>query len=85
MNSKNSLDSFIRGIIFFICLTDFLLVCQLFRDNKKITINNYVEVLSVVLKTINHSSDATHQLINLFENLIKIIYLKVGSSLLIKA
>ena len=50
MNSKNSLNNFIRSIIFFITLTDFLLVCQLFEDNKKLTINSYVEVLSAVLK-----------------------------------
>ena len=71
MNSKNSFDNFIRGTIFFITLTDFLLVCQLFEDNKKLTINNYVEVLSAVLKSINHSSKATHELINLFRKLDK--------------
>ena len=43
MNSKNSFDNFIRGTIFFITLTDFLLVCQLFEDNKKLTINNKVK------------------------------------------
>ena len=69
MNSKNSLNNFIRSIIFFITLTDFLLVCQLFEDNKKLTINSYVEVLSAVLKSINHSSKATHDLINLFRKL----------------
>ncbi len=69
MNSKNSFNNFIRSIIFFITLTDFLLVCQLFEDNKKLTINNYVEVLSAVLKSINHSSKATHELINLFRKL----------------
>ena len=50
MNSKNSLNNFIRSIVFFITLTDFLLVCQLFEDNKKLTISSYVEVLSAVLK-----------------------------------
>ncbi len=71
MNSKNSLNNFIRSIIFFITLTDFLLVCQLFEDNKKLTINSYVEVLSAVLKNINHSSKATNGLINLFRKLDK--------------
>jgi len=71
MNSKNSFNNFIRSIIFFITLTDFLLVCQLFEDNKKLTINSYVEVLSAVLKSINHSSKATHDLINLFRKLDK--------------
>ena len=69
MNSKNSLNNFVRSIIFFITLTDFLLVCQLFEDNKKLTINSYVEVLSAVLKDINHSPKATHDLINLFRKL----------------
>ena len=71
MNSKNSLNNFIRSIVFFITLTDFLLVCQLFEDNKKLTISSYVEVLSAVLKSINHSSKATHELINLFRKLDK--------------
>ena len=69
MNSKNSFNNFVRSIIFFITLTDFLLVCQLFEDNKKLTINSYVEVLSAVLKDINHSPKATHDLINLFRKL----------------
>jgi len=71
INSKNSLNNFIRAIILFITLTDFLLVCQLFENNKKLTINSYVEVLSAVLKSINHSSEATHGLINLFRKLDK--------------
>ena len=71
INSKNSLNNFIRAIILFITLTDFLLVCQLFENNKKLTINSYVEVLSAVLKSINHSSKATHGLINLFRKLDK--------------
>ena len=69
MNSKNSFENFIRGTIFFSTLTDFLLVCQLFEDNEKLTINSYVEVLSAVLKSINHSSKKTHELINLFRKL----------------
>ena len=69
MNSKNSLNNFVRSIIFFITLTDFLLVCQLFEDNKKLTINSYVEVLSAVLKSINHSSKAKQELVNLFRKL----------------
>ena len=52
-------------------MTDFLLVCRLFEDNKKLTINSYVEVLSAVLKSINHSSKATNGLINLFRKLDK--------------
>ncbi len=71
MHSKNSLNNFFRSIILFITLTDFLLVCRLFEDNKKLTINSYVEVLSAVLKSINHSSKATNGLINLFRKLDK--------------
>ena len=69
MKLFNEFLEFIMLSIFFISLTDFLLVCQLFEDNKKLTINNYVEVLSAVLKSINHSSKATHELINLFRKL----------------
>ena len=71
INSKNLLNNFIREIIFFITLTDFLLVCQLFENSKKLTINSYVEVLSAVYKSISHSSKITHQLINLFRKLDK--------------
>ena len=71
INSKNSLNNFIREIIFFITLTDFLLVCQLFENSKKLTINSYVEVLSAVYKSISHSSKITYQLVNLFRKLDK--------------
>ena len=69
MSSNNSFNNFIRSIIFFITLTDFLLVCQLFENKEKLTINGYVEVLSAVLKSISHSSKSTNELINLFRKL----------------
>ena len=55
VNSKDFFDDFIREVVLFLGLTNFLLVCQLFEDNKKLTINNYVEVLSAVIKKIQSS------------------------------
>ena len=64
-------SDFIRKIIFYITLTNFLCVCQLFDDNKKITINSYAEVLSAVLKSVNHSPEKNGQFINLFRKIDK--------------
>ena len=55
MSSDDFFDDFIREIILFLSLTNFLLVCQLFEDKKKLTINCYVEVLSAVIKKIQSS------------------------------
>ena len=71
LNSESALSDFIREIIFYITLTNFLCVCQLFDDNKKITINSYAEVLSAVLKSVNHSPEKNGQFINLFRKIDK--------------
>jgi len=71
LNSESAFSDFIREIIFYITLTNFLCVCQLFDDNKKITINRYAEVLSAVLKSVNHSPEKTGQFINLFRKIDK--------------
>ena len=54
-----------------ITLTNFLLVCQLFEDNKKLTIDDYVEVLSAVIKHIDHSDDKIKSVINFFRKFDK--------------
>ena len=71
LNSESAFSDFIREIIFYITLTNFLCVCQLFDDNKKITINSYAEVLSAVLKSVNHSPEKNGQFINLFRKIDK--------------
>ena len=71
VNSKNKFDHLIREIIFYITLTNFLLVCQLFEDNKKLTIDDYVEVLSAVIKHIDHSDDKIKSVINFFRKFDK--------------
>ena len=55
ISSKDFFDDLIREVIFFLSLTNFLLVCQLFEENKKLTINSYVEILSAVIKKIQSS------------------------------
>ena len=63
----------------FLDLTNFLLVCQLFDETKELTINDYVEVLSSVVKQIQSSKGKTNIIINLFKkidnnNLIKRLF-----------
>ena len=53
----------------FLDLTNFLLVCQLFDKNKELTINDYVEVLSSVVKQIQSSREKTKIIINLFQKI----------------
>ena len=53
----------------FLDLTNFLLVCQLFDKNKELTINDYVEVLSSVVKQIQSSREKTNIIINLFQKI----------------
>ena len=55
ISSKDFFDDLIREVILFLSLTNFLLVCQLFEENKKLTINSYVEILSAVIKKIQSS------------------------------
>jgi len=55
IHSKDSFNDFVREVILFLSLTNFLLVCQLFEDNKKVNINTYVEILSAVIKKIQSS------------------------------
>ena len=71
LNSVSAFDNFIREIIFFITLTNFLCVCQLFDGKKKLTINRYAEVLSAVQKSVNHSSEKNAQLIGIFRKIDK--------------
>ena len=53
----------------FLDLTNFLLVCQLFDETKELTINDYVEVLSSVVKQIQSSKGKTNIIINLFKKI----------------
>ena len=69
INSEEKFKNFIREIVLFLDLTNFLLVCQLFDKNKELTINDYVEVLSSVVKQIQSSREKTKIIINLFQKI----------------
>lgn len=67
--SENSFYDSVREVIFFIELTNFLLVCQLFEENKKLSINNFVEVLSAAVKQIQSSRQKIHIIINFLKKI----------------
>ena len=43
-------DGFIREVLYKINMSNFLITCLAFEDNKKITIDDYVKVLSAIQK-----------------------------------
>ena len=69
ISSEEKFNNFIREIVLFLDLTNFLLVCQLFDETKELTINDYVEVLSSVVKQIQSSKGKTNIIINLFKKI----------------
>ena len=67
--SPDSFDDLIREIILFLSLSNFLLVCQLFEDNKRLTVKSYGEVLSAVIKQIQSSRKKTDTIRNFLKKL----------------
>ena len=67
--SPDSFDDLIREIILFLSLSNFLLVCQLFESNKRLTVKSYGEVLSAVIKKIQSSRTKTDTIRNFLKKL----------------
>ena len=67
--SPDSFDDLIREIILFLRLSNFLLVCQLFEGNKRLTVKSYGEVLSAVIKKIQSSRTKTDTIRNFLKKL----------------
>lgn len=65
----NEFDNFVREILCLLNLTNFLVICQLFESEKEFTVNDYIEVISAVLKTIQSSREKTETIINFFRKI----------------
>ncbi len=51
MLSEDIFDNFIRKCLFKINVSDFLITCLTFEKNKKINLNDYIEVISAISKS----------------------------------
>ena len=57
--SEDIFDNFIRICLFKINVSNFLITCLTFEENKKITLNDYIEVISAISKTFQNSKEKT--------------------------
>jgi len=64
-------DGFIREVLYKLNMSNFLITCLSFEDNKKITIDDYVKVLSAIQKITQNSEDKKTLIINFFKKLDK--------------
>ena len=69
--SLDFFDGFIREVIYKINIANFLITCLAFEDNKKITIDDYVKVLSAIQKITQNSEEKKALIINFFKKLDK--------------
>tara|TARA_Y100001954_G_scaffold199675_1_gene217918 strand:- start:1091 stop:2269 length:1179 start_codon:yes stop_codon:yes gene_type:complete len=69
--SEDYFDNFIRRFLFKINVSNFLINCLTFEENKKIDLNDYIEVISAVSKTFQNSKEANMLMINFFKKLDK--------------
>ena len=71
MLSEDIFDNFIRKCLFKINVSDFLITCLTFEENKKINLNDYVEVISAISKAFQNSREINMLIINFFKKLDK--------------
>ena len=69
--SEDYFDNFIRRFLFKINVSNFLITCLTFEENKKIDLNDYIEVISAVSKTFQNAKEANMLMINFFKKLDK--------------
>ncbi len=69
--SDDYFDLFIRRFLFKINISNFLLICLSFEKNKKITLNDYVKVISAISKNFQNSKETNMLMINFFKKLDK--------------
>ena len=70
-HSKDIFDNFIREVLFKINISDFLTNCLTFEENKTVTLNNYIEVISAISKITQNSKEKNTLIINFFKKLDK--------------
>ena len=69
--SADDFDNFIREFLFKINISNFLIICLAFEENKKITLNDYIKVISAISKTFQNSKEKNMIIINFFKKLDK--------------
>ena len=69
--SSDIFDNFIREFLFKINVSNFLIICLAFEENKKITLNDYIKVISAISKTFQNSKEKNMIIINFFKKLDK--------------
>ena len=69
--STDIFDNFIREVLFKINISNFLTTCLIFEENKKITLNDYIEVISAISKSTQNSKEKSTLIINFFKKLDK--------------
>ena len=62
--STDIFDNFIREVLFKIYISNFLTTCLTFEENKKITLNDYTEVISAISKSTQNSKEKSILIIN---------------------
>ena len=67
--STDIFDNFIREVLFKIYISNFLTTCLTFEENKKITLNDYTEVISAISKSTQNSKEKSMLIINFFKKL----------------
>ena len=58
-------------MLFKINISNFLTTCLIFEENKKITLNDYIEVISAISKSTQNSKEKSTLIINFFKKLDK--------------
>ena len=71
MHSEDIFDNFIRRCLFKISVSNFLITCLTFEENKKIDLNDYIEVISAISKAFQNSREINMLIINFFKKLDK--------------
>ena len=69
--STDIFDNFIREVLFKMNISNFLTTCLTFEENKKITLNDYIEVISAISKSTQNSKEKSTLIINFFKKLDK--------------
>lgn len=70
-HSVDIFDNFVREVLFKINISNFLTTCQTFEENRKITLNDYIQVISAISKTTQNSKEKNVLIINFFKKLDK--------------
>ena len=69
--SEDIFDNFIRDVLYKINISNFLITCLTFEENKKITLNDFIEVVSAISKVTQNSREKSMLIINFFKKLDK--------------